>query len=285
MGGFTAQAFALFFVLAPGGLFFLSFHSSPSTTKLDLQRGPVLDTAFFVIAASVMHLFAGLALLYGADALASCSVVRSLAALAGASPTTLSADRRCGTHTGVLLAASYFVLVNAAAWVAGRSAAGFVASHPRLFGALYGPYYDPPRFGGADQAPIIIANVMTDVEHEGRVLMYEGRLDELSLSPSKTANYVCLTNAQRFYMHLGRAEATTSQRRNFKSVDRKGVPASRLMIPGDKIKNVLTRTYHLTQVPMDTEPPDVSADRRSVISSFRWLGTLFETYRKRARPK
>ncbi len=243
MGGFTAQVFALFVILAPGGVFFLGFHSAGRTTRLELQRGPTLDIALFVIAASVLHILVGLPWLFVADAAASCAVTDSaLSALAPPAARQAMADR-CTGRTMLLLAAGYFLTVVACAWLAGRRAAAAVASAPRLFGGLYGPYHDPPTIPGAE--PVIIANIMTDVQHEGRVLMYEGKLTEISLNANKTINYVCLTSVQRFYLTLDKGSTRTSRRDRFRPVDRTELPASRLLVPGNQIKNILTRTHPL----------------------------------------
>lgn len=272
MGSFSAQALALFAVLAPGCLFFLSFHYSKGTVKLDLQRGVLLDTALFVLAAAVLHLTVGLIVLYAADYWASCNVVRSTAALASAREIVLAADEKCSVHLGILLFTLHIALVGFAAVLAGRLTASYVSSRPSLFGALYGPYYDPP-VKGSDERVIVIANVMTDVEHEGKILMYEGKLEEIALSGSKTINYVCLRGAQRFFMDLSGAEPKTSTRNQFRPVDRDPLPPSRLLIHGENIKNVLTRTYRVSGIPIDEAAEHPS--RRQLIFP-AWLTGICE---------
>ena len=268
MGSFSAQALALFAVLAPGCLFFLSFHHSKNTTKLDLQRGLLIDTALFVLAAAVLHLVVGMILLYSADAVSECAVVRSAAALSSARTIPMTGDERCSVHTGVVLFILHTALVATIAIWAGAKAAAYVAGRPSFFAALYGPYYDPPRELGRGENIFVIANVMTDIEHDGKILMYEGKLEEISLSSTKTINYVCLRGAQRFFLSMKEDTAKTSDRADFRPVDRNPLPPSRLLIPGEHIKNVLTRTYPISGMPDAPAQEEVPAtNRRSLLQA------------------
>ena len=90
---------------------------------------------------------------------------------------------------------------------------------------------------------IIIADVLTDIEHEGRFLMYEGKLEEISLGASRDINYVCLISPQRFLLTLEDAKNATSERSTFVAIDRDGRGTSRIVISGSQIKNFLTRTH------------------------------------------
>lgn len=256
MSGLSAQTLALFLILTPGFLFLAGTYFAPQRypTRIDLQRGVVIDTALFVVMSALLHSTVGLVLLYLIDAVSSCAVIRSFASAAGAADTALG-TARCSVHTVVIVVVVYSALLSVAALAAGWFCASAVGRIPALYTAIYGPYYDIVR---AEQ-PFVIANVLTKTSEDGHILAYEGKLIELALTGSKTINYVCLESASRFYMTMDEDGARTTPRAAFQPIDKPEHVASRITVPGSEIVNLVTRTYAIDL----TDVPDASDASRS----------------------
>lgn len=253
MSGLSAQTLALFLVLTPGFLFLAGTYFAPQRrpTRIELQRGVIVDTALFVVMSALLHSTIGLAVLYIVDALASCAVVRSLAFAAGATDAALGLAK-CSVHTDVVVLVLYSVVLSVAAFVAGRLAADVIARRPEIYSAIYGPYYDIVR---AEQS-FVIANVLTKTSEDGNILAYEGRLVELALTGSKAISYVCLESASRFYLTLNKSGTQTTPRAKFRPSDKPEHLPSRITLPGTEIVNLVTRTYviDVADVPAEILP-------------------------------
>lgn len=260
MGGLSAQALGLLFLLTPACLFFLSFTYSQGAVKPEFQRGVLMDSALFVLASSLLHAVVGGTFLAFLEATTACKVLQSLAGLAS-TPNPLPMSERCSIELGFGAGLVYLLLVSIAALLLGWVAAKIVSRTPKLYKALYGPFHDPSQVGSAT---IVTASVLTDIEKDGKLLMYEGVLDEISLSASRSINYVCLLSPQRLYLTLDDSGAKTSQRESFVKIDGARSTMSRLVIPGDNIKNLLTRTRTLSGVPPELANQD-GLTRRSLI--------------------
>ncbi len=269
MNGLSSQALALFLVLSPGFLFIVGTYAAPLVypVRIDLQRGVIVDTAIFVVTSAMLHSTLGVALLYGMNALSSCSVIQSLALDAGLLAAR-DVDGRCSIHTDLAVAIIYSILLSLAALRLGAAAAHVVASRPELFTAIYGPYFDVRT---RDRQAYVIADVMTRTTFEGRSLMYEGYLVELSLNGSRGINFICLEGASRFYLSLGLEVTRTSTRDQFQRIDSDTDRISRITIPGPEIVNLVTRTYGSILVERSSEDdPPVNISRRAVLF-LRWL--------------
>jgi len=260
VNGFSAQTLALFLVLTPGFLFLAGTYFAPQRypTRIDPQRGVIIDTALFVVVSALLHSTVGMVLLYLINWGSSCAIIRSLASAAGASDMALDAAK-CSVHTVIGVMVAYSIILSAAALAAGRFSATVVGRRPELYAAIYGPYYDIVR---AEQ-PFVIANVLTKTSEDGRILAYEGKLIELALTGSKTINYVCLESAARFYMTLEEDGARTTPRAEFQPIDKPEHVASRITLPGSEIANLVTRTYaiNVTDVPASTNGPPLRTRR------------------------
>lgn len=246
MGGLTTQTLALILLLSPGLLFLFGFHTAPPQwpVRRPLQTTLLVDTAVFVVISLTLHICAGLLLLGVVDWRSSCQVVGSVAAAIGA--TNLPASLlRCGLDTDIFVLVLYFAVVGAAAFWLGRVTAKQIALSPRLFRAMYGPHFETFERSGA----YIVANVQTDIEHDGSVLMYEGELIELSLRATGEVAFITLASPKRFYLSFGETQTATTPRDDFVAIDRAEAKKSWLTIPGDHVANVLTRTY-----PIEVQP-------------------------------
>jgi hypothetical protein len=98
----------------------------------------------------------------------------------------------------------------------GRWAAKWVALDPQKIGAMYGSYYE--TFKGAQT--FIIANVLTDIQHDGVFLMHEGEIIELSLSADGPIKYVCLEGPKRLSLSVTRSQCKTTSRHDFIDIDK-----------------------------------------------------------------
>jgi lysylphosphatidylglycerol synthetase-like protein (DUF2156 family) len=280
VGTLSAQVFALVFILIPGSIAFLSFALSNGRTKLNMQRGLLMDTALFVLAATVLHITVGLVIMYTAEAVTYCRVVYSLAELVSTRVVFAARHKVCSLDADLAIVLCHLLVISFAAWIVGKWASRWVAGRKGVFMALNGPYYDwtPPG-----EAPIIIADVLTDIEHDGKYLMYEGKLEEIGLSASKTIEYVCLVSPQRFLLELNSTASKTTERAKFVAIDREGRGTSRIVIKGDQIKNFLTRTHLIEKVEIDEEtsqdPSDPYPARRQFIMP-EWLLRVCDAFRR-----
>ena len=236
-----------------------------------MQRGVIVDTAIFVVMSALLHSTIGLAILEAANVVEGCSVFRSLAADANI---TMPATQvgRCSPHTDLLTAVGYSLFLS---WVAFRSGvllARFVVRNPHLFNAIYGPYFDVTQ---SPAGAYVIADVMTKTAYDGRVLVYEGYLVELSLTGSRTVNFVCLEGASRFYLTLGRDGARTTSRHQFRRLDANHPDRiSRMTIPGSEIANLVTRTYAGVELESQRERGRRSVSLGRSALSLLWRITL-----------
>ena len=179
-----------------------------------------------------------------------------------------SAAKRCSIHTDLWIATSYSFVLSLAALRLGIAATQMVAARPQIFTAIYGPYFDIVL---KNRQAYVIADVMTKTAHEGRNLVYEGYLVELSLNGSRGINFVCLEGASRFYLALGREASRTTVRHRFQRIDRNTDRISRITIPGQEIANLVTRTYTSVEVgPVAAPEPPAGISRRAILL-LRWL--------------
>jgi hypothetical protein len=258
LGAISLQALALFLALAPGCAFVLGFHANSSTTKLETQRGVLMDTALFVLAAALLHGLVGVAIIYAFHLAAfwngGCDVVRSVGHLFRPGGFAIARSELCSVHTGIALGMVEFLLVVGAAWLLGRKFYRVTMRRAGFAEALYGAYYE---LNGSDDDPIVIANVMTDIECDGQILMYEGKLLQLALSSNRAVKYVCLQSPRRFLMSISKDGARTTEREKFIEIDQNGHRPSRITINGENIKNILTRTHYLKEA---SYPTEITAD-------------------------
>jgi hypothetical protein len=277
VGAISLQALALFLALAPGCAFILGFHANSTTTRLETQRGVLMDTALFVLAAAVLHGIVGLGVVYLFHGIAAwtggCDIVRSAGHLFRPDMFRLAPEQLCSIHTGLVLGLLEFLIVGVAALAAGKLSYRVLMNRTGFAEALYGAYYEL-RSGHGD--PIVIANVMTDIECDGHILMYEGKLLELALSSNRAVKYVCLLEPQRFLMSIGPAGTATTERARFVKIDRAGYQPSRITINGENIKNLLTRTHYLQEAsyPTAAAPDPADMNRRSLFP-IGWLRAAF----------
>jgi len=280
VGSVSTQALALLIVLSPGFIFLVGFNLAPARypSRQDGQPGTLTDAALFAVTSAGLHITAGVFLFIIVDPFVSCSLFDTFAALVGLPPASGS---RCSTRTIAAVSIAYSLLLSGAAFYAGRAAGAWVARTPRIFQAIHGQHYEV--FG--DGEAHVIADVMTNIVQDGRFLMYEGRLVELSLNGTRGINYVVLAGAHRFYMTVGAKGSSTTPRHMFRAIDANWERSSRLTIPGDRVVNLVTRTdpILLTDVPI-TEPPSaahlpfgrISSRRRMIVRVCpRWLRRLF----------
>lgn len=267
MNGLSSQTLALFLVLSPGFLFIAGTYFAPLTypTRIDLQRGVVVDTAIFVVVSAMLHGIIGVPFLFLVNHWSSCNVVRSLAADASLTMARAGAGR-CSVPWDFAALAIYSALLCVVAIALGRLVAWLLARSPRFFYAVYGPYYEV-----VSSKAYVIADVMTKTIHDGRALVYEGELIELSLNGSRGINFVCLQGASRFYVSLSRDAARTSARNQFQSIDKNSRPISRITIPGSEIVNLVTRTRPDVVVD-DAGPASLTFTRRSILKFQGFFG-------------
>lgn len=267
MGALSLQALGLFLILAPACVFFLSFTFAKGTVRPEFQRGVIMDTALFVLAAALLHTVAGGVYIGVLEATFSCRVLGSIAQLVSERLVALSPNDRCSLNFGAVAGLVYILALTVVAAGAGLGVMWLVSGSTRLYRAFYGPFHEPKRRGEAD---IVIADVITDLECDGTYLMYEGQLDEISISGDRKVNYICLIAPKRFYMTVSKEGTATTDRAEFVRIDRNGSGPSRLVIPGDSIKNFLTRTHRVVGVPPNIEAGEGRSTRRSM-SGIRWL--------------
>lgn len=263
-GGISAQALGLVLVLAPGLIFLFGYHSAPLRwpCRRPIQTGLLFDAALFAFTSLVIHLASALLALW-ADSLLSCSTVipieraLSLAVAAPADP--------CGVGFLLLAVLAYTLTAAALSFALGRFVAWQIAARPRLFRVVYGSLFEVSSSGVA----FILANVLTDIAHDGGYLIYEGELVEVSLGTGNTVNYVCLASAKRFLLRFEDGATRTTPRDSFIKIDREGALPSRLTIPGEHALNILTRTY-----PLEREKP-----------RWGWLGPAVRVFALPARAR
>ncbi|NKE48432.1 hypothetical protein HB662_26905 [Roseomonas frigidaquae] len=252
MGSLSTQALALLIILSPGFIFLVGFHLAEPQypSRHDGSRGTLIDTAMFAVTSTVLHCTVGVAVLALFDWRSSCSLIDSFAEIATL-PGAAGPPLRCRPGTLILFSILYTLTMSIVAFVLGKRCAKWLQNSPGYFAAIYGRHYET----FADAQAYVIANVMTDIEHGGQVLMYEGQLVELSLSESRAINYVVLAGASRFYMKIENGGSTTTPRDQFRSIDANSKRQSRLTIPGDKIMNLITRTHPMIADVTDEDDP------------------------------
>lgn len=87
----------------------------------------------------------------------------------------------------------------------------------------------------------LIAYVLTDIEHEGRVVGYEGAVSNITLNASKEITSILLVECENFYLRLG---AETSSRQPI----RKATPIEHLYLQQEDIRNV---AFEVLDIKMD----------------------------------
>jgi hypothetical protein len=273
MGSISAQALALLIILSPGFLFLVGFNTAPAQypSKQDGQRGNLTDAALFAVTSAGLHMTAGVVLLLAIDQFTRCSIIETVGELSGLQQPP--GTSRCSTRTILIVGVLYSLALSSAAFFAGRTVGRLAASRPWVIEALHGRHYEV----FANKQGLVIANVMTNVVHEARVLMYEGQLVELSVNGSRGINYVVLAGASRFYMTVTAKGSSTTPRHLFKPIDANAERESRLTIPGDKVVNLVTRTHPivLTGATVDAAPMD---RHRPMRHSRRWYLTSARAY-------
>lgn len=101
------------------------------------------------------------------------------------------------------------------------------------------------------QGGVIHAYVLTNIRHEGRVLMYRGFLKEFYTAPDGRITYLVLKDCLRYYLKLEDVAPLTSEEADWQVLgasygyDTAGVGKhwSYLMIEGDDIANVVFEGY------------------------------------------
>lgn len=277
MGSLSGQTLALFLVLSPGFLFLAGFHLTEPQypTRQDIQRGVIVETALFVVMSSILHSTIGMSLLLGAGYFYSCDIFSSLFEFV-TTQVHLSANDRCSIKTDLASIVAYSATLSVSAYILGKMTSRWLARTPDKFAAIYGSHYE--TFKG--RQAYVIANVMTNVTHDGKVLMYEGQLVELSVSSAKMINYVCIEGASRFYMSVKSSASSTTPRHQFQSIDKNSGRKSRLIIQGDKIVNLVTRTYpveiaNLAESGIDDIDDPITDTRRHFVL-FHWMKGWFK---------
>ncbi|MFZ6762130.1 hypothetical protein [Pseudoroseomonas sp. WGS1072] len=231
-----------------------------------------MDTALFVLAAAILHGVVGLVVLYVAEWFAECRVVATAAALASGTFETFPKNQACSVHFGLGLGVVEFMGVSALALYVGSRLAK-ITTNARIAKAVFGPYYEQ-RNGDS----IVIANIMTKITHSGCVVMYEGKVDEISIGASRKINYVCIIKPQRFLLKINEKTglSSTTHRSRFVSIDRDGYPTSRMTISGEDIANLLTRTH-----PVILEDDEQAGDRSSRRELFQGIINPWKWFRRR----
>lgn len=140
-----------------------------------------------------------------------------------------------------LIAGALYVLATAAAGFGG----GAIAAHLVVRGtmrilATHKWIYDVIDSGRRRR--VVTAYVLTTLSHEGKVLMYRGRLQEFFLTQDGKLSYIVLKNCARYYMRFDDDQPRTGEQLKLFGTKQDLRPIGSwdyLMIEGTNIANVL----------------------------------------------
>lgn len=114
-------------------------------------------------------------------------------------------------------------------------------------GALYDHIVGP-------EPPVMLAHVLTKVEHEGRILMYRGFVKEIGLEKGRKVAYIVLIGAARFFMKMDSKgdHPQTSDKTDYKIIGldkgqniNSSTTKTTLLIDGEEISNVVLNSYQI----------------------------------------
>lgn len=200
-----------------------------------MQRGALVDTALYVVISAGLNGSVGVVILLLLGQLNKCSIIKS----AFFEIYGLHSIGTCSISTDICYFLVYCFALCVVAFFLGRKVSKVIMRSRVIFQAVYGPYFEI-----FENAPaFVVADVMTTTQHEGRILLYEGQLVELSLNGSRKINFVCLEGAARFYLDMKEGVSETTDRDKFQKIDKNSRIQSRITIQGEEITNILTRTY------------------------------------------
>jgi len=242
---FGATTVVLIVLLLPGFAFLHAVYNAGRIDRDTTTKSVLAEFAGVVLVAIALH----------------GTVMAALVLRGGAAP---------GTPVGDLLAlAGYAALVGEPA--AGR-AERFAARWPALFGyiavatavlwllgALFIKAIDrrllPIRlFHGWTyelltgwRKPLVLAYVLTRIEHDGRHLMYRGFVDGLRLTRSRRIEYLVLVGTARYGLAITARGVFTDPRHRYRPITPQIVPdnAMQFVIDGEDIANIAFETIRL----------------------------------------
>lgn len=210
-------------------------------TRIDIQRSLVVDTAIFVVASAILNILVGSPIILVMSSTLSCDLIAPFTSILNTTSSVHDSAQQanfCSPKTDIIALIVYAAVLWLASVVAGQRTVWVISRYPKLFAAIYGPYYQLVDSNN----PYVVADVLTKISYEGRMLIYEGELIELSLKGSREINFVCLQGARRLYLSLPKNASTTTPRHQVKFIDKDMQTISRITIPGSEILNIVTRT-------------------------------------------
>jgi hypothetical protein len=245
MGSLSSGTFLVFIILCPGFLFFTTFYSFGRLNRADNQHGPIFDAAAFVAVSTIFHAVVGGAYFLIADNVLNTPIIGVLFA-----PPKNWNETQIESIISVLIL--YFVLISVISFLSGYATIRMIESGIINTDIFHGPYYG---FVKGKEPPITIVSVLTNIAYTNRLVVYEGIMDEVSFLAYKRINYVAISSPRRFLLKIKDDTVEPTQSKYHTNIDEEGNLPAILIIPGDKIMNVVFRpysvgpVYHVRQAP------------------------------------
>lgn len=101
-----------------------------------------------------------------------------------------------------------------------------------------------------DKSTIVVAYVMTQIQHNNQHLLYKGGLTDFVIAPDGKISYLVLSKPQRYCLVFGDKGIKTSDVENWRLI---GAPDSRLLIEGADIANVVFSSEEYEETKEGTE--------------------------------
>jgi hypothetical protein len=242
MGSLSGSTFLIFIILCPGFLFFSSFYAFGRLKRADNQHGAIFDAAAFVAMSTVIHLVVGGLYFSLLDYIFSESLLSGMLALPAKTNELTDVTHDYGGYFLPFMIAYFFLVAAVAAW------SGYLLIKKIEDGTIettlfHGPYY---QFIKGKIPPVTIVSVLTTIVYSNRSVIYEGIMDEISFLSYRRINSIAISVPERFLLKVKDDTVETSASKYHTHINEEGNLPAVLIIPGDKIANVVFRPYGLS---------------------------------------
>jgi|GEM_PF-6824990 hypothetical protein len=239
MSSISYTTFLVFIVLCPGFLFLTAFSVFGRLRIADNQHGAMFDVAAFVTISTLLHIVVGGIYFFTAEIFRP-GIIETLFKLGEKTP-------EFPVSTAAILL-FYAVIISIFSLGSGYYIITKIEDGSINTDILHGPYYNIVK--GAD-APVTTVSVLTNIYSANRFLIYEGILVEVSFLAYRRINHIVIRQVSRLLLKIGDEKVKITSEDDHTRIDDEDDVPSILVIPGDKIMNVVFR------------PQPITADRRA----------------------
>ncbi|MEW8003966.1 MAG: hypothetical protein AB2827_14425 [Candidatus Thiodiazotropha sp.] len=231
----SEQIIYLIVFILPGFLFITSFYAKGRISREDFQNGPLFDTSAFLAIALLLHILVG-SIYFGFidKEFYVCPANKDIIDYIFNDIVFGKGD--CSSGTLFLVLMIYLIIISIISSLMGATLITVIENGTLNINYFHGSFYNLIK---GKSAPLIKVTLLTDTKINNHILLYEGILEELSLTKNRKINFVVMYGVMKYLLGESAGKAFIDETKGvYVDKDKGSDSYSKIIVYGDNIKNI-----------------------------------------------